>query len=202
MIANRLLDCVESIWIRQGKVQHLDYHRLRYERTMEMYYGLPSIVDIRRYIDTKAVDHRDVKCRLIYNQYGIRAEYKAYNQPKIGAVKLVIDDNVSYTFKTVERCDLDALYEQRVGCDEILICKGGLITDAYYYNVVLGNRRGLYTPKSPLLCGTQRHYLLDNQKVREMDIRIEMLGDFDDLYLVNALNPLGYIKLPISSVVL
>jgi 4-amino-4-deoxychorismate lyase len=194
--------CVETIWIHKGRVQRMAYHQQRYEQTMRAYFADEKVYNLRKLIQPLAIDHQDVKCRVVYNEHELRVEYQAYERRPIARLKVVQDDHISYEFKTASRPHLDALFAQRGQCDEILICKNGMIADAYYYNVVFENKDGLFTPKTPLLLGTQRQYLIDRGLVNVADISLDQLHIYDTVYLINSLNVLGKIKLQMRNIIL
>ncbi len=194
-------DCVESIWIKNGRIQRLAYHQQRYKLTMLGYFGKHKCLDLRDFISTKAIEHDDVKCRLVYNADGVIAQYLPYQRREINSVKVIHHNTIEYPVKTLERLALDLLHGQKGTADEIIICKNGLITDAYYFNVVLENEMGLFTPRCPLLPGIQRQYLLEKFKINPKDIKIEDVESYHTLHLINALNPLGYVTLPLEKVI-
>ena len=96
-------------------------------------------------------------------------------------------DDVDYHLKYADRSIFDALLQKRGSADEILIVKNGLITDTSYTNVVLFDGNQYVTPKSPLLKGTQRAYLLKTGKIIEKEIAVEQLSIYQSVFLINAM---------------
>ncbi len=191
---------VESIWIKNKRVQNIDAHQSRYEATLRMLFPYAKPVLLRKHIDTSSLKFNDVKCRIIYNETIQKIEYQNYIRKPIALLKIVHDNNINYDFKYVERQQLDNLYALRENCDEIIIVKNNLITDAYYYNIVLEKKGKYFTPKSPLLPGTCRAKLLNQKIIKAIDITIEDLEKYENIHLINALNPLGCVVLNGNSV--
>ena len=73
--------------------------------------------------------------------------------------------------------------KKEVICDDILIVKQGFITDTSYSNVLFYNGKEWLTPTHPLLKGTQRASLLDQEIIRVAEIRLEDLHHFKKVTL-------------------
>jgi len=136
-----------------------------------------------------------VKCRVIYDREIRSIAFQPYQIREIKVVKVVYDDQISYPHKWEQREALDELFARRGQADEILIFKDGWLTDAYYYNVVICVNGRYITPRLPLLSGIRRTQLLDNSWITEADIDLCLLRQASAIYLVNAMTPLGKIKL-------
>jgi 4-amino-4-deoxychorismate lyase len=76
---------------------------------------------------------------------------------------------------------------QKSGCNDIIIIKNGLVTDASSSNLVFKSSKGLFTPENYLLPGTKRRLLLDRKKIKEQRIRVEDIKTFDSVYFINAM---------------
>jgi 4-amino-4-deoxychorismate lyase len=86
-------------------------------------------------------------------------------------------------------------------CDEIMIVKKGLITDAYYYNFIFEKGGMWYTPASPLLKGCRRASLLDAGILHLADISVEHIHKYDRIHLINAMTEPGKIVLHPNQVI-
>ena len=65
------------------------------------------------------------------------------------------------------------------------------MTDSYYANLAF-NKNGLwYTPKSPLLLGTQRAKLIEQGKLIEMHITVNDVRSFEYFKIFNAMTEWG-----------
>lgn len=105
----------------------------------------------------------------------------------IKSLLLVVDDVIEYGFKFQNRVALQQNFEKRGNADEVLIVKEGLITDTSYANVVFWDGSQWATPDKPLLKGTKRAQLLREGVIVEQKIRVEDLGAFTYVRLINAM---------------
>lgn len=127
------------------------------------------------------------KCRIKYANEIIEIGFFPYTFPKINSLKILVDNDIDYSFKYDDRSALNLLYKQRETCDDILIIKNGLITDTSYANILFYNGKDWLTPEKPLLKGTQRAKLLSEEKIKTADIRLEDLKYFTNARLINAM---------------
>jgi 4-amino-4-deoxychorismate lyase len=84
---------------------------------------------------------------------------------------------------------------------DILIVKKGLITDTSYSNIILYDGKEWITPKSFLLNGVKRRYLLNNGIIREMNICLDDLKNFKKLSLINAMLEPRDIEIDIDNII-
>ena len=131
-----------------------------------------------------------VKCRISYDHLIREIDYQLYQPRKINAVKIVLADDIDYAHKYEDRTQLKKLFDLRDSCDEVLIIKEGNVTDCFYYNVAFYDG-SWWTPKTPLLPGTERAKLVDNGKLTERYIGLSDIKNYQKIALFNALNPFG-----------
>ena len=79
------------------------------------------------------------------------------------------------------------LYDKRAHADDILIVKNGRLTDTYYCNTAFLKKGKWYTPKHPLLKGTQREFLISKKIIEEADLLIGDLSQFEKIRLFNSM---------------
>ncbi len=127
------------------------------------------------------------KCRIIYSKQIEKIEFIPYQLPKIRTLKIIVDDQIEYNHKYLDRNQLDLLYRKRGACDDILIVKNGLITDTWFANILFFNGKEWITPSKPLLKGTQRSKLLDQEAIKTADIRLDDLKYFKKARIINAM---------------
>ena len=176
-------------------------HNKRFNQTRYDLFGINSPINLRDHIEIPdSYKTGLVKCRIIYDKKIRAVEFKQYRFTPIRHVKIVHTDT-DYTYKWIERDDLDSLYAQKAQYDDILIVKKGRITDTYYGNVALFRDGKWYTPKRPLLKGTQRDKLILSQRVLEKELLLKDLGKFSKLAIFNALRPFGDVVLPIQAII-
>jgi 4-amino-4-deoxychorismate lyase len=182
---------IETIRLHQGEFMHLSYHQERLNRTRRACLGLEKHPDLAAILEVPESRRTGThKVRVVYGRQIDRVEYLDHHSPRVRSLKLVKDEEIDYRYKYTDRNRLHHLYRQRAGCDDILIVKGGKITDSYMANVVCWDGRTWYTPDTPLLPGTMRAALLDKGLIREHSIALTDLGNYQKFRLINALNPL------------
>ena len=119
----------------------------------------------------------------------------------IQSLKLVHTNHLDYTFKYSKRESLEALFDQREDCDDVLIVRNGLITDSSYANLVFFDGKCWWTPDLPLLEGTCRARLLAQEIIWKATIGVDDLKKFQGLKLINALRDMNQPMIPINQIV-
>lgn len=191
---------IESIRVCDGKFCSLEWHLRRMRQTIA-YWQYPLDLSILSWQVPEELGSGIFKCRIVYDSRIREITYSPYQPRIIRSLKLVDGDALDYAFKYEDRSAIMRLLQQKESCDDILITKGGYITDTSYSNVVLENSEGLFVPHTFLLNGTRRQRLLSEGIVRERAIRPSDLGQYHRLYLINALIGLEEdVSLPLSAV--
>jgi len=181
---------LETIRCENGSVQHLTYHQQRVERSLRSLgsnreYDLASLIT--------PPDNKLYRCRVIYDANSFNIEYIPYQKRIIQTLQTVQADRLDYTLKYADRTDLDQLFVQRGEADDILIIQNGLVTDTSIANIAFFDGERWITPKGPLLKGTTRTRLLDENKIFEQDINVADLAKFTEFALMNAM--IGFDKI-------
>lgn len=177
---------IESIRVCDGKFCSLEWHLRRMRQTIA-YWQYPLDLSILSWQVPEELGSGIFKCRIVYDSQIREITYSPYQPRIIRSLKLVDGDALDYAFKYEDRSVIMRLLQLKESCDDILITKGGYITDTSYSNVVLENSEGLFVPHTFLLNGTRRQRLLSEGIVRERAIRPSDLGQYHRLYLINAL---------------
>ncbi len=178
----------ETIRIENGIPQNLEYHQNRFEKSFLLYFKEKTTVILQDLIDTpKEFSRGIVKLKLSYNNKDFNIQYDHYKYRNIQSLKLVYDNDIDYSLKYSDRSKLDDLVLRKANCDDVLIVKNGKITDTSFCNIVFYNGKKWITPQSPLLKGTARQKLLDENKIIEASITIEDLTKFSHFKLINAM---------------
>ena len=177
---------IESIRVCDGKFCSLEWHLRRMRQTIA-YWQYPLDLSILSWQVPEELGSEIFKCRIVYDSQIREMTYSPYQPRIIRSLKLVDGDALDYAFKYEDRSAIMRLLQLKESCDDILITKGGYITDTSYSNVVLENSEGLFVPHTFLLNGTRRQRLLSEGIVRERAIRPSDLGQYHRLYLINAL---------------
>ncbi|MCD8041569.1 MAG: aminotransferase class IV family protein [Tannerellaceae bacterium] len=190
---------VESLRIENGQICHLRYHNERMNRTRREVLGCIDLIDLRGYIHPG--QYREItKCRVEYRENVLKVEFDPYRLREIRTLKPVTCDSVCYHYKSTNRDCLNKLFALREECDDILIIKNGLLTDTFAANVALYNGKEWHTPTTPLLPGTTRARLLDQGTIKEQDIPLTALSNYQTIRIFNAMINFGRIELPVSAI--
>ncbi len=128
------------------------------------------------------------RCRVLYGREIKKIEFHPHRTRIIRSLKLLSSDQINYSYKYADRSLLDSLFEQRAGCDEILIVKNGFITDTSISNIIFRLTDGSWvTPDTPLLNGTMRMYLLESGRITEASVRPKDLPAFTGAKMINCM---------------
>ena len=98
-----------------------------------------------------------------------------------------MDNTIDYDLKFEDRSHLEALFNQKEDCDDILIVRNQRPTDSYYANITFWDGIQWFTPSSYLLKGTKRSQLLKNGIIEELPIELKDLKNFQGFQLINAM---------------
>lgn len=177
----------EAIKIKDGIIYNLPYHQARIDRTLTKFEGLK--IDLVSTLAGITDDFNNglFKCRLIYGKAGVEnIEFIPYSLRRINTVRLITADDIEYDYKYTDRVRLNELLDQS-GCDDIIIVKNGLVTDAFAANLIFESSDGLFTPDAYLLPGTKRQYLLDMGIIRQKRITVADIKIYDRIRLISAM---------------
>ncbi len=181
---------IESIRIENKKPHLLEYHNRRFNEACRKLFSMDANFDLNHCIKLPAdISNERYKYRILFDGKNFITEIKKYTQKSIQSLNMIIRDDIEYSYKTTDRDKLDEAFGMRKHCDDIIIIKNGLVTDAYFSNILLFNGSKWITPATPLLKGTQRAFLLDNQQVVEKDVAMEEIYEYTHIKLVNAMIP-------------
>ncbi len=174
----------EAIKIKDGIIYNLEYHQARIDRTLSEFYETNiQLSDIR--IPQYAMSGL-YKCRVVYGNDIESVGFSPYTLRQIKNVRIVIDNSIDYRYKYIDRERLNTLLGDS-GCDEIIIVKNGLVTDASFSNLVFESGGRFYTPVSCLLQGTKRQALIDSGVVAERNITLSDIHTFNQVFFINAM---------------
>ena len=179
---------VESIKAENGQFFLLDYHQERLERTFHAVFQCScpwQLKDMLPEPPSKGL----FKTRFLYNDLAYTVEVLPYTSREIKSLKLVDIGEYTYAHKWTNRSQIDAAFAQRGNCDDILMVKNGLLTDASYANIVLFDGTDWFTPDIPLFKGVQRAFLLEQKTIQTASISSNDLKNFKAFQLINAMNP-------------
>ncbi|MBX2969768.1 MAG: aminotransferase class IV [Cyclobacteriaceae bacterium] len=194
---------IESIRLEDGECFNLHYHQQRMDESVLLLTGMQNRIRLTSFLQKQNLPVTGkFKCRIVYSETGvIEMGFTPYETRTINSLKIIHDNAIDYSFKFTDRAALNNLFAQRNDCDDILIVKNGLVTDASYSNVVFYDGLRWLTPAQPLLKGTMRQCLLDNGVIVEDAIRAEQIPLFKKVRLINALLGFEGLELSVSQIV-
>ena len=170
----------ETIKCDDFEVFNLDYHCKRVANTV----GLN--INLNEYIYPPS--SKLLKCKVTYDDSGVLdVQYDEYKKRKIKSFKIIHNNEISYNKKFVNREDLNTLFEQRKNNDEIIIVKNNIVTDTSIANIAIFFEGIWITSKSYILSGTTRTRLINENKLTQKDISLEMLQNAKKIALMNAM---------------
>jgi 4-amino-4-deoxychorismate lyase len=191
----------ETIRITDGRPGNLDMHDQRLNRSRRQLLGLKDDVRLSDYIRVPEECSTGVfRCRVIYGQKVVSAEFIPYVPALVRTLRLVHADTLMYDHKYLDRSNLTGLIDRDIA-DDILIVKDGFVTDTSYSNIVFTDGHQWVTPDTPLLHGTMRERLLRDGTIKAERITIDSLSHFTHFRLINAMLGFESPILPITNII-
>ena len=180
---------IETLLIT-NEIKNLKYHNQRMNKTRKYFYNLDEI-DLKDYI--KIIPNKRV--RVVYDKDILKVEYFDLKPREFKNFKIVYSD-IDYEYKYENREKLNSLKVD--GYDEVIIVKNGFITDTTISNLAFFDGKEWHTPKNPLLKGTKRAELLEKGFLKEKDIKIEHLKNYQKFAMMNAI--IGFYEIEIERI--
>ncbi len=184
---------LETIRFENGAFQNLQYHQERLEASRKALFPKSKTIDLETALRKEMAAKTDIqraglfKCRVVYGSQIKVVEWIPYNLPKIKSLKMVFPSELEYSYKYEDRKAINELFKEKGPADDILIVKKGLITDTSFCNILFYNGKNWITPSFPLLKGTQRRYLLEQERIIPAEISTSDLQNFSKARLINAM---------------
>ena len=179
---------VESLKLKNGVVQNLEYHQMRMNRAMNELFSDAEKIDLAKAIRVpKNCISGVFKVRVLYGSSIGKIEIEPYVFRTITSLKVVCHESVDYHLKYTDRQIIQQLFAQRENCDDIIIVKNGFATDSFAANLLFFDGKSWFTPNTPLLKGTKRQLLLDRGIISEKEIREDDISGFQKVGLINAM---------------
>jgi 4-amino-4-deoxychorismate lyase len=194
---------IESIKLLNGQFHRLHYHQARLDQSVLELFQLKNAINLSHELSKQTIPKTGLfKCRVIYNQQIQSVEFIPYEPRPIQSLKVVHDLSVDYHLKYENRERINTLVEKRQFCDDILIVKNGFVTDSSYSNIIFFDGVKWVTPKSPLLKGTMRQFLLDAAEIKEEQITVQNIPSFRSFRLINAMLGFDGPEIDVTKIVL
>jgi len=166
----------ETFRIEHRIAHNLAAHTARLNQTRHDVFGIHRSIDLAEHLPTPP-DEDLYRCRITYAQSIERVELLPYS-PRPQRRFRIIRTDIAYPRKSTDRREIDALFAQRDGADEILmVSPDGYLRDTSIANIALRIRHRWFTPADPLLPGTLRAKLLNE---KHLDLAQLTLGDLKE----------------------
>lgn len=180
----------ETIKVVNKKFQHVSFHNERMNRSRHELFGCKDELNLTELIEIPTdITSEIYKCKVIYSDKIKDVEFRKYTPRNIEKLHLVKNDEIDYSYKYLDRKQLDDL--MRENCkdesEDILIIKDGRITDTSYSNITLFDGKEWHSPKFPLLKGTKRAKLIYDKRIVEKDIMAYDMKNYEQILLINAM---------------
>lgn len=194
------MNFIETIKVVDGVAQNLDLHLKRSSQTMLHNFGIIKALPLAEllYFNVNLPLNGVYKLRVIYSKDIIDYSLEPYIPKDIKTLRMIDGGDIDYRFKYENRDAINALFEKRGDCDDILIVKEGHITDSSYCNVVFGDGSNYFTPADPLLKGTKRESLLISGAIRERVIHQSEIDRYRTVFIVNAMLDMTPVSITLS----
>lgn len=185
----------ETICVKNGMVQNIEWHQMRYINSYQVYYGkLPTNTIMDGIVLPDFTKSGTYKMRISYNESSKIVDFEKYTRKNIKTLKIVMDNTIEYGLKYTDRLYLDLLKRKKEDCDDILIVKNGMVTDSSICNIVFFDGHKWITPKSPLLKGTTRERLIRSGRIKQHNIRVSEISNYQYFKLINAMRDFDDIR--------
>ncbi len=174
----------ETVKIQKGEIQNLSFHNRRVNHTIKQNFKIGTKIDLQEHVQQE--DFSLERCKIIYDKEIKTIQFFPLTPRKFQSFK-VLETNITYNFKNVDREDIELLMSQKGSCDDIIMIKEGLVTDTSIANIAIYDGLKWITPKQPLLQGTYRESLLKKQLLLEKDVKMKDIKNAVRFAIMNAL---------------
>lgn len=180
----------ETICVRDGVLQNLDFHNERFNRSRKELFGANRTIDLGSFVCVAPAYRQGIyKCKLIFDKKIQDIIIEPYTPKFLERLYCVQTTDLDYAYKYLDRSALDNLKKDlpKPEQEDIIIVKNGEITDSSYANLLFWDGSKWLTPEKPLLAGTKRAKLLSENRIFAQKIQLEDLPNFSKVMLINAM---------------
>lgn len=190
----------ETILIENGEIKNLDYHQQRVECAFQHFFYRPCCLNLAQIIIVPDNFKQGIiRCRVDYNESNYEIHFYPYQRKMIQKFQCVYTESLDYRFKYSDRKGLDIL--KNPSADEVIIINNSFVSDCTIGNLLFLKGNQWYSSQHYLLKGTQLTKLVETGKVILTEIRVEDLPNYEQVMMINALNPFDMARaLPISAI--
>ena len=187
----------ETICVRDGEMELLDLHEERMQRARKEKLGLTDPLSLRSFRVPVSARKGKFKCRVEYGETIEHVTFEKYEPIVYERFRMVNADSAEYAHKFIDRSTLLAMLES-VSPDGLIIVKDGFITDSYHANLAFYDGENWYTPRTPLLRGCMREWLVRTGQLASAAIRPTDLSRFTHFRQINSM--LGFDESPMMEI--
>lgn len=192
----------ETIKLQNKKLFNIEYHNERMNNSRRNLFGTEDKINLEEVIKIPdGISNNVFKCRVVYSEKITDIEFQPYYEKKVNSLQAINVDWIDYSYKYLDRSNLQKLLCKCIA-DDVLIIKNGFVTDTTYSNVVFYDGKNYFTPNTPLLKGTKREKLLREGIIKETEIKISDINNYQSLFLINAMLDIDEAKaIPINKII-
>lgn len=179
---------IESICCVNKELRNLEYHQARFDRTRSDNFNDSTPILLQEIIQFPSdLTDEKYKVRIVYDREILSIEFLPYQIKPISTIKLfTIENKIEYTYKYLDRWFFDE-YLKEAQTDDLVLVKSNYITDCIYSNIIFFDGENWFTPRSILLKGTMRESLLNDGKIKEKNIKVSDLVNYQSFKRINAM---------------
>ena len=186
----------ETIKVQNGIIYNIKKHNYRLNKTIYDNFGINQDINLQDFINPPK-DNKLYRCKVIYSKRIEKIDFFPYKPRKIKSFK-IIQSNISYPYKFLNRSELDNLFEKRGKCDDIImIDRNGYLKDTSIANISIKKEDKWLTPKNPLLHGTMKQKFIEDKILYQTNISIKDIENIDSFAIMNAMIGFQIIENPI-----
>ena len=178
---------LESICAINGEILNLKYHQRRVNRTFKTFFRNATPLNLSNLFKNYEKSNNKTKIRVLYSEKNYSITVEEYTERKIEKVKIVIDNEINYSFKSANRDKINEHVINNKDYDDIIIVRNNLVTDSSYANLLFFDGTDWITPKNPLLKGTKREQLLLKKQIKEKTVTLNDIFYYPFFMQINAL---------------
>ena len=191
---------LESIRVENKIAEALEYHQERVDSACKLLFGNIPKLDLFSLIESQSIPGNGLyKCRIVYDKRVRDIQFIPYKIKEIKSVKLIETGAFAYNYKFLDRSFFEKLILQNPDYDELILMRNGEITDSCFSNLAFYNGDKWLTPERPLLEGTRRQRLIDQQRISPASLHVSNIKDFKKISFINAMLDLGDLTVDVSS---
>ena len=176
---------IETVKIKNNQIFNIEWHNQRFNSTRRELFKINSKINLEEYI-TPPTEKGVFRCRILYNEDILSIKYIPYEERLFKRFRIV-KSSINYKYKYSDRIEIERLKAEALPCDEVIIEKDGFLTDTSIANIAFYDGNSWITPEKPILKGTMRANLLNNNQLIEENIKSEEVKHFSHFALMNAM---------------